>query len=494
VIGRRRPNNDAGAGRVSERIEFGGHCVFVNRFDGVEQIPMNWLRDMFEIGIAMLLVALNGFFVAAEFALVKIRVSQIEQLVEAGRPFAKTARWLAQRVDESLSACQLGITMASLALGWVGEPAFAHLLRPLFVLAGIESERVIHALAFTVAFTFITALHLVIGEQAPKIFAIRRPDTMILWCAAPLKFFYVVLYPFLALLNLTTSFVLARLGLKSASEHETPHTEEEIRALLREAHIHGNVTGAEHRLINAVFEFDDIVCRRVMVPRGEVDALDVNDTFAESLKKAKEAKHTRYPLCDRSLDKLLGVVHMKDLLGVAADSTQFDLRKVMRPPRKVPENMPISRVLRHFQKSHQLLAFVVDEYGTIIGIVTLENVLEKIVGPVDDEFDLVQANVKEDKPGEFIVLGSTPIEEVEKALNLNLDDEDVDTLAGVLMSRAHKLPEVDDRIEFEHATAQILEVKGDHAELIRIVTKKPEDESSEATSQPEPENKDEHDS
>lgn len=429
-----------------------------------------WVNDSINILIALVLVALNGFFVASEFALVKVRISQIEQLIRDKRPFATTARWLAQRLDESLSACQLGITMASLALGWVGEPAFAHLIHPLFAYVGIESEKVIHGLAFVIAFSFITALHLVIGEQAPKIFAIRRPDTMILWCAAPMKFFYVTLYPFLALLNITTGFVLARLGLKGGSEHETPHTEEEIRALLREAHIQGHVTGAEHRLINAVFEFDDIICRRVMVPRGEVDVLDVKDTFAESLRKAKLTKHTRYPLCDGSLDKLLGVVHLKDLMGIAADSTDFALRKVMRPPRKVPENMPISRVLRHFQKTHQLLAFVVDEYGTIIGIVTLENVLEKIVGPVDDEFDEVQPNVTEEKPGEYVVLGSTPIEEVEKTLNLNLDDEDVDTVAGVLMARAHKLPEVGDKIKFDQATVEILEVKGDHAALIRIVT------------------------
>ena len=448
---------------------------------------MAWINDAVNITIALILVALNGFFVAAEFALVKVRLSQIEQLVKARKPFAKTARWLAQRLDESLSACQLGITMASLGLGWVGEPAFAHLLKPLFEMAGVESEQVIHILAFIIAFSFITALHLVIGEQAPKIYAIRRPDTMILWCAAPMKFFFVILYPFLALLNVTTAFVLARLGLEGGSEHETPHTEEEIRALLREAHIHGHVTGAEHRLINAVFEFDDLICRRVMVPRSEIDVLDVNDTFAEALQKAKLTKHTRYPLCDSSLDKLLGVVHMKDLLGIDADSTDTDLRKLMRPPRKVPEHMPISRVLRHFQATHQLLAFVVDEYGTIIGIVTLENVLEKIVGPVDDEFDDEQPNVIEKTPGEFMVLGNTPIEEVEEALQLNLDDEDVDTLAGVIMSRAQKLPEAGDKIDFDEATAEILEVKGDHAELIRIVrSADAEVESSEPPNKPAP--------
>ncbi len=431
---------------------------------------MTWINDATNIAIALTLVVLNGFFVAAEFALVKVRLSQIEQLVKAKRPFAKTAKWLAQRLDESLSACQLGITMASLALGWVGEPAFAHLLHKAFEFAGIESERLLHGLAFVFAFSFITTLHLVIGEQAPKIFAIRRPEVMILWCAAPMKFFFVVLYPFLALLNITTSFLLGKLGLHGGSDHESPHTEEEIRALLSEAHIHGHVTGAEHRLINAVFEFADIICRRVMVPRGEVDFLDVNDSFAECLRKTKLSKHTRYPICDGSLDKLLGVVHIKDLTGIAADSTDFDLKAVIRPARKVPEQMPISRVLRHFQKTHQLLAFVIDEYGEIIGVVTLENVLEKIVGPVDDEFDDEQPNVVEQQPGEFVILGSTPIVEVERALDMNLDDEDVDTLAGALMARPQKLPEVGDKIELGESTAEIMEVKGDHAEVVRITT------------------------
>ncbi len=438
----------------------------------------DWLNDVINILIALFLVALNGFFVAAEFALVKIRISQIQHLVQSNRPFARTALWLAERLDKSLSACQLGITMASLALGWVGEPAFAHLLRPLFDVTGVESEKLIHALAFVIAFSLITALHLVIGEQAPKIFAIRKPAKMLLWCAAPMKFFYIVLFPFLALLNVTTDFVLARLGLQGGSEHASPHTEEEIRALLREAHIHGHVTGAEHSLINAVFEFDDMICRRVMVPRVEVDSLDVNDTFAVSLQKAKQGKHTRYPLVDGSLDKLIGVVHIKDLTGISADSTDFDLQQIIRPAQKVPEHMPISQVLRHFQKTHQLLAFVVDEYGTIIGIVTLENVLEKIVGPVDDEFDSEQPNVTEKGPGEFVVLGNTPIAEVEQVLDLNLDDQDVDTVAGVLMSRAQKLPEVGDTIGFQGATAEILEVKGDHAELIRILTAESAPESS----------------
>jgi len=439
-----------------------------------------WTTDAINISVALFLVILNGFFVAAEFALVKVRISQIDALVTAGKPFATTAKWLAMRLDASLSACQLGITMASLALGWVGEPAFAHLITPLFHMAGIESEQLLHVLAFIIAFSAITTLHLVIGEQAPKIFAIRRPEQMILWCAAPMKFFYIILFPFVVVLNRTTAFLLRRVGIEGGGEHGDPHTEEEIRLLLVEAHAHGHLSRSEHRLLNAVFEFDDMICRRVMVPRSQVVFFDKEQSIADILTLAKSTKHTRYPLCDGSMDNVLGVIHMKDMLGVSATDKDFDIHSIQRPAHKVPENMPISKVLRHFQTTHQLLAFVVDEYGSVIGIVSLENVLESIVGPVEDEFDSETPNIKKESDGNFIVRGSTPIHEVEKKLDLNLDDDDVDTAAGVLMSRSGKMPAVGDRIEFDGTVAEVLEVEKDHATTIRFTVQQEENESGES--------------
>ncbi len=413
------------------------------------------------------LVALNGFFVAAEFALVKVRISQMDAMVNEGKLFAKPARWLAKRLDHSLSACQLGITMASLALGMVGEPAFAVLIEPAFKAMGIEDERVLHIVALLISFSVITSLHLVIGEQAPKIWAIRKPRDMVRWCAPLMVVFYYLLFPFMYVLNWATEVVLSGLGLGGGTGHETPHSEDEIRALLREAHIHGQLSRNEHYLLNNVFEFDDLICRLVMVPRAEVQFIDVNQSFPEQLKYLKETKHTRYPVCDGSLDHLLGVLHMKDLLGVDPANEAFDIQTVMREPVKVPENMPISLVLKRIQNTHQLLTFVVDEYGTIIGICTLENVLEKIIGPVDDEFDTAeQPAIKSLGGGKFMVLGNTPITELEKEFNMNLDNEDVDTVAGVLMSRSGKIPEEGDVVRFEGATAEVKEVKHDHAERI----------------------------
>src|SRR5210317_2107569 len=241
-----------------------------------------WLNDLLMIFIAGLLVLINGFFVGAEFALVKIREGRIDEMVKERRPFASTAGWLVERLDASLSACQLGITMASLGLGWIAEPAVAHLLRPLILSIGITSEILIHGIAFTIAFTTITAFHLVLGEQAPKIAALRRPETAVLWCALPLKIFYFLSYPFMAALNSTTAFLLRLAGIEGASEHEIPHSEEEIRALLMQAHIAGELSRSEHRLINAVFEFDELVCRLVMLPRADVVFLNINNSLSEA--------------------------------------------------------------------------------------------------------------------------------------------------------------------------------------------------------------------
>ena len=427
-----------------------------------------WMYDFLKIFIAGLLVLINGFFVGAEFALVKIREGQLDEMVKERRPFASTAGWLVERLDASLSACQLGITMASLGLGWIAEPAVAHLLRPIILSIGITSEILIHAIAFTIAFTTITAFHLVLGEQAPKIAALRRPETAVLWCALPLKIFYYLSYPFMVALNFTTAFLLRKAGIEGASEHEIPHSEEEIRALLMQAHIAGELSRSEHRLINAVFEFDELICRRVMLPRADVIYLDANITNSEAIDVFHQTKHTRYPVCDGSLDKIVGVVHIKDLIGMSAD-TDFDLISVLRPPQYVPETMPVRRLLRQFQSTHQHLAFLVDEYGTVSGIVTLENILEAIIGPVEDEFDDEQPEIVSEGPKQYTISGNTSIDAINQRFGLKLETaHDVDTIAGLMIARTDKLLAPGDRVELSGAIAEVLEVRGPRAILIRL--------------------------
>jgi CBS domain containing-hemolysin-like protein len=435
----------------------------------------NWVYNAIYLATAVGMVLLNAFFVAAEFGLVKVRGGQLEGLVKEGKPFARTARWLGVRLNTSLSACQLGITMASLGLGWVGEPAFAQLLAPAFEALGIKSTTALHTSAFIVAFTIITSLHLIIGEQAPKIYAIRRPEFVALWCAVPLKIFYVLSYPFLMVLSLTTSGVLRLVGIEATSEYDAPHSEAEIRALVRQAHVHGELTRSENRLIHAIFEFDDMICRRVMVPRRDTVFLDVDQSFTECLEIIGRTKHSRYPLCEDSLEHVIGIIHVKDLVGV--DPTlAIDLRKYARPPHHVPETMPMSQLLRHFQRTHQLMALVADEYGTIVGVVTLENVMEQIVGSVEDEFDTEPPFITADGERQFIVLGSTPVELVNEQLGLHLEAEDVDTIAGALLERVGRLLQKGDSIELHGAKAEVIEVEGARAKRIRVTLDYPQAE------------------
>ncbi len=434
----------------------------------------DWFPDLVTILIALLLVLVNGFFVAAEFSLVKVRLGRIEQLVVNRKLFSRTAKWLAQRLEQSLSACQLGITMASLALGTIGEPAFAKLVEPLLRAIQIQSPAIVHAVAFAISFTFVTALHLVIGEQAPKIFAIRKPETILLACAIPLQFFFVATYPLMQCLNVSTTWLLRLVGATEANKSSIPYTEEEIRALLREAHVHGNLTGSEHSLINAVFEFADLVCRRIMVSRTDVDFVDVNEQTNVTLAMIHRTKHTRYPICDGSLDSVLGVLHVKDISG-ATINDGFDWKSLMRPPKKVPENMPISKLLRHFQGTHQHMAFVVDEYGMMIGIVTLENVLEEIIGEVADEFDIEDPEIVPDGPDSFVILGSTAVQDVENRLGIQFEYADADTMSGLLLNKAERLLVAGDVIEFPNAIAKVLSVSDDRATKVRLTLISPED-------------------
>jgi CBS domain containing-hemolysin-like protein len=426
-----------------------------------------WPVDLAWIAFAAGLVVLNGFFVAAEFALIKVRPTRLARLVRQRRPFARSAQWLTKRLDRSLSSCQLGITMASLGLGWVGEPAVAHLLDPLFRAVGIGSPALVHGISFTIAFTLITAAHLVLGEQAPKIFAIRHPEELALWCAAPLRIFYILSFPLLKALDAATSAILRAVGVRRMSGHEIPHSQEELLALVGQSRAHGELSPSEQRLVEAAFEFDDTICRKIMVPRSEVVFLDIDRAVTDAMQEAKRSMHTRYPVCKGSLDQVLGIVHMKDLIGLAIDD-DFDLRSVLRPPKYVPETMLISRLLGHFRATRQHMALVVDEFGTCVGIVTLENVLEEIVGPVRDEFDIEFPDVVSEGPGSYLVHGGAALEKVAKALGATFGQEEVDTAAGLIMLKLGRVPQQGDRVEYGGFTLEVLEIVKNRATLIRF--------------------------
>ena len=434
------------------------------------------LMNLLWVGFALGLVALNGFFVAAEFALIKIRPARLTQMVRQGQGGAKTTQWLAKRLDRSLSACQLGITMASLGLGWVGEPAVARLMEPLFRIAGVTTPAVVHGVSFAISFTLITAAHLVLGEQAPKIFAIRRPEQMAMWVAMPLKAFYLASYPLLRSLDKMTSMLLRTVGMTATSEHESPHSPEELRTLASHARTHGELSSWEHRLVEAAFDFEETVCRQIMVPRTEVVFIDINTPLEEIRKVMRKSLHTRYPVGDGSLDKIHGIMHVKDLVGLPEGR---DLRSILRPPRYVPETAHISKLLGHFQKTRQHLALVVDEHGMMVGIVTMENVLEKIVGPVRDEFDVEMPDIVPEGTGQLMIKGKTPIAELSAALDQSIDAEGFDTVGGLMADRLGKIPAVGERIELDGYDLVVMQVRHNHATRIRAVVKRDPDVDAE---------------
>jgi CBS domain containing-hemolysin-like protein len=317
----------------------------------------------------------------------------------------------------------------------------------------------------------------VLGEQAPKIAAIRNPESTMLWSAMPLKAFYFFSYPFIIALNATTGLLLKMFGIEGSSEEDVPHSEEEIRILIHRSHLHGELSRSEHKLISAVFDFDELVCRRVMVPRVDVVFLDIGSNLSDTLKLTQETKHSRYPVCEGSMDKVVGVLHIKDLVGIPPDES-FDLQSIIRPPQFVPETLPVRRLLRQMQASRQHMAFVVDEYGTVSGVITLENVLEEIIGSVEDEFDAEMPDIVAESPQQFIVAGSTPIEIINRRFDLELEAQDVDTLSGLLMAKTDKLPVAGEKIELPGVVAEILDVKDLRAARVRMKLSKTPSESS----------------
>ncbi len=420
----------------------------------------NYTLDGINLGLTFIFIILNGFFVAAEFALVKISKIRIKAMVNERRPFATTAMWLFKRQNLALSACQLGITMASLALGWIGEPAIAHLITPLILKLGITSTNLIHGIAFTIAFSLITSFHIVIGEQVPKIYAIRKSDQVFLGSALLLKGFYIILYPFMYVLNGISNVFLKWLGINEDDTHDTPLTEEEIRASLSIAHAKGELTRNEHSLLNAVFKFDDQVAGQIMQPRGEVEYLDVNKPFAENLDYAKQSKYTRFPLCDHSLDKVIGVVHIKDLVGNDKNDN-VDLRSISRPMMMIPENILIGKLLHEFRVARQQFALVQDEHGTILGIVTLEDVLEELVGSIEDEFDHEEQDIIQKDVNKFQINGDVTLNDINLKLDINLLSDDATTLSGLIVEKVgHKLEKGIQVSLDDSVMAEIIQVEG----------------------------------
>jgi len=412
------------------------------------------------------LVGLNGFFVAAEFALAKVRPTQIDTAIEGGDRRGRLARHMLDHLDAYLSATQLGITLASIALGWVGEPAFAWLLEPAVSRLPGASPALLHSISLTAAFATVSILHIVFGELVPKSIAIRAPRGTTLWTSVPLYAFYWLAFPAIWLLNHAANGILRLLGLRPLSERELGHTEEELRLLLASRQA-AQLSEEKRALLGNVFELFERVARQIMVPRADVVFLSTARPLAENLAIARASGHTRFPLCDGDLDHVVGVVHIKDLFR--AESLPVDLLHLARPVQFVPETTPLDKLLARMRGAHLHLAAVVDEYGGVAGVVTLENVIEEIVGPIQDEFDVERPELVDRGGGVYQVSGAMLVVDLEDELGVELSERDEDTVAGLVLSELGRRPRVGDRVEVAGLRLEVIDVQGHRIRTLRLV-------------------------
>lgn len=422
------------------------------------------------IGVAVLIVA-NGFFVAAEFALVSVRRTQLDQAVSEGNAGARAVRRQINHLDAILSACQVGITLASLALGWVGEPAIAKLIEP--PLAAVLPEEALplsaRAISAIVGFSIITILHIVLGEQAPKTLAIQRAFGTALFVTGPLNLFYQILRPAIWLLNTLSNAVLGLIGLKGTAGHEPAYGADEIILMVEASRRGGQIKRQEAEIVSRALEIEDIHLAGVMVPRPRVAAVAIRATVPEVLDVMRSALHTRVPVYDGTIDSLVGVIHLKDIAFLSGPTAHLAAADLMRPILRLPESLPISQAIRQMRENGSYLAAVVDEFGGTAGIVTMEDLLEEVVGPIRDEFDREEkpAIVKEEE-GTFVVDGTASIHEVNHVLDLDVPEETVSTIGGWIVTQLGHLPEPGEEVEGAGASWQVLDVVGHRVGNVRV--------------------------
>ncbi|HEV3391939.1 MAG TPA: hemolysin family protein [Chthoniobacterales bacterium] len=396
------------------------------------------------------LVGLNGFFVACEFAIIKVRASQLDTLAEEGDSRAKFAKYIRSHLDAYLSATQLGVTVASLALGWVGEEFLAHLIEPFFAVANIHSHALATGVSVTLAFVGITFMHIVFGELAPKYTAIANPLTVSLRLVRPLGAFYFLFRPAIWVLHKSSNFLLrGLLRMKPIPGTELAHSEEELRLILEQSEKSKDVSPLGRKLVVNVLDLRERVVRDIMTPRGEVVYLDLEDDFETNAKKAIASKHTRFPLCRENLDNAVGLIHIKDLVPIMNDPNP-DLMKIKRELIPVPEMMPLEKLLTLFLSKHAHVAIVVDEFGGTVGMVTLEDVLEELVGDIQDEFDMEKAEFQKISANEFTVDGTLGLYELNDLAKLELESSDVSTVGGYVTHLLGHLPKQGEQVKIDN--------------------------------------------
>lgn len=394
------------------------------------------------------LVLANGFFVAAEFAIVKVRASQIELQAKSGSKVAQIAKNITEHLDGYLAATQLGITLASLALGWVGEAVMTQIVHQIFGWFNVElSGKLATNLGHVLAFSIITFMHIVFGELAPKSIAIQKPVATTMKVAIPLQFFYYVFKPIIYLLNGFANFLLRLIGIQ-VSAHEASHSSEELQYLLEKGKESGALNNSEHELIKNVFDFNERIVKNIMVPRTKIVAVEKDETAEEFIETVTEEGYSRIPIYDDSIDQIIGVVHTKDILPLLVKGKEVVLKNIMRKPYFIPETKKINDLMTEFQLKRIQIAFVLDEFGGTAGMVTLEDIVEELVGEIQDEYDEETPVVEQISETEFMVDAGASVHDANGFLPLELpESSDYDTIAGLVSHVFERIPDVGDSKE-----------------------------------------------
>lgn len=415
---------------------------------------------------------MTGFFVATEFAIVKVRPTRIDQLITEGSKKAIKAKKVLSHLDEYLSACQLGITITALGLGWIGEPTAEKLLHPLFVLLSIEGNTAA-VLSFIVAFSVVTFLHVVVGELAPKTLAIQQAEMITLRFTGMLILFHTIMYPFIKILNGSARVLTSIFGLKMQSEGEDVHSEEELRMILNDSYKNGEINPSEYKLMNQIFEFDERIAKEVMVPRTEIVSIDKETTLDEVFELINVEQYTRYPVTDGDKDHVIGIVNMKQLLSALIldkENRTKTVEEYLQPVIRIIETVPINSLLVRFQKERIHMAILLDEYGGTSGIVTIEDIIEEIVGEIRDEFDGDELpEIQKVADGHFSFDGKVLLNQVNDMLGLQIDEEDIDTIGGWFMSHQDNAKKGD---FFEADGFQFIVNEVNKHQIVRIEAKK----------------------
>lgn len=418
--------------------------------------------------LAFIFVLLNAFFVLSEFAIVKIRKSKLEELSKDGVKNAKMAYEITNSLDSYLSATQLGITISSLALGWIGEPAVAMLIEKPINSIFQTNATVIHSISFIISFTFITLLHVVLGELVPKSVAIATPEKSVLFVAKPLHTFWVIFKPFIAVFDCLAGGILKLIGIKPAGENEIAHSEEEIKIIVAESLKGGVLDSIETQIIKNAVDFSDTVAKEIMTPRKQMICLNAKKSYDENYKKVIDSKYTRFPYIDGSKDSVLGMIHIRDIL----QSDKKDFNKIVRKILIVPENSSIASILSMMNKERISAALVIDEYGGTSGLITMEDIIEEILGDINDEHDESEVKFRSIKDGIYELIGTYEIEDFEEITGVDFDDDIEEiTIGGYVFNLIGRLPKAGDKTEDKNFIYEVLKMDGNIIQTLKAIKK-----------------------